>query len=165
MIIETRQVNWCSDTSQTSARTIKNSWESPLQTRQRCNSLGPGRGGRIIVDKFKVPDVRNICLIFAKQNKSKVDIVTRYGPDGPGIDPLAGDIFRAGSDRPPRHIQPQYTMGPGSVPGVKRLDCGANHPPSPSPKVTNGLELHRRLPFMPAEAYHGLIFTFIIVNM
>jgi hypothetical protein len=70
-------------------------------------------GAGIIVDKFEVPDVRNICLTFAKQNKSKVDIATRYGPDGPGIDPLAGDIFRAGSDRPPRPTQPPAQWVPG----------------------------------------------------
>ena len=103
MITETRQVNWCSDTSQASARTIKYSCESPLQIRQRCNSL---ERGTIIVDKLKVPDVRNMDLIFAKQNKSTVDIATRYGLEGPGIVPVAGDIFRPGSDRPPGPIQP-----------------------------------------------------------
>ena len=51
------------------------------------------------------------------------------------------------------------TMGTGSFQGVKWLGRGADHPPPPSAKVANGLELFLRLPSVPAQACYGVPFT------
>jgi hypothetical protein len=52
------------------------------------------------------------------------------------------EIFRArGHPACPR-------MGTGIVPGVKRPELGADHPPSSSTEVANAVELHIRLSAM-----------------
>ena len=106
-----------------------------------------GAGGIIVV---QVPDVRNMYLIFAKQNKRKFGMATRYGLDCPGIESPCWRHFSCRFIPAPEAYPASCTMDTGSVPGVKRLECGANHPPSPSPKLMNRLELHRRHPFVPA---------------
>jgi hypothetical protein len=57
---------------------------------------------------------------------SSVGIATGYGLDGPGIESRWGRYF-SHTSRP----------GPGSFPGVKRPDRGADHPPPSSAEVTN----------------------------
>lgn len=51
------------------------------------------------------------------------------------------------------------TIGTGSTPGVKRPKRVADHPPSSSAEVTNGLELYLCLTSVPAQACHGVIIT------
>jgi hypothetical protein len=60
-------------------------------------------------------------LGLARERVNAVDIATRYGLDGPGIESRWGEIFRTPPDRP--------CGPPGSFPGVKRPGRGVNHPP------------------------------------
>jgi hypothetical protein len=50
-------------------------------------------------------------------------------------------------------------MSTGSFLRVKCLGCGADHPPPPSAKVTNGLELYLCHPSVAAQACYGVTFT------
>jgi len=46
------------------------------------------------------------------------------------------------------HAHPEWTLGPfsilysGSYPGIRQLGCDADHPPTSSAEVENGLELY-----------------------
>jgi hypothetical protein len=51
------------------------------------------------------------------------------------------------------------TMGTGSTSGVKRPKRVADHPPSSSGEVTNGLQLYPRLKSVSAQACHRLTIT------
>jgi hypothetical protein len=80
----------------------------------------------------------NKCYILIKNiftrvwgRDSSAGIATGYRLDGPGIEFWWGKIFRTCAD------QPLGTMVTGSFVGVKRLGCGAYHPPSSSAEVTN----------------------------
>ena len=57
---------------------------------------------------------------------SSVDIATRYGLDGPGIESRWGTRFSAPALGP---TQPPIQCVPGLFPGVKRPGRGADHPP------------------------------------
>jgi hypothetical protein len=61
---------------------------------------------------------------------SSVGIATRYRLDGPGIDSRWGGarFFATTQTGPGAHPAP-YTMGTGSLPGVKRPGAGVDHPP------------------------------------
>ena len=59
----------------------------------------------------------------------------------------------------PRAHPVSRTMGTGSLPGVKWLGRGADHPPPSSAEVANGLEIYLCLPSVPAQACHGVTFT------
>jgi len=70
---------------------------------------------------------------------SSVGVATRYGLDGPGIEFRRGGWGGARCCTP---VQPSpgthpasYTMGAGSLPGVKRPGRGVEHPPTSSAEV------------------------------
>ena len=58
---------------------------------------------------------------------STVGIATRYGLDGPGIE--SRWTFSAPVQTGPGVYPASFTMGTGSLPGVKRQGRGADHPP------------------------------------
>jgi hypothetical protein len=60
-----------------------------------------------------------------------VGIETRYGLDGPGMNPDRREIFRTGPGAHPASC----TMGTGSLPGVKRPGRGVDHPPRSTAEV------------------------------
>jgi hypothetical protein len=61
-------------------------------------------------------------------------IATCYGLDGPGIESGHGPIFSL-AQTGPRAYPASYTVGTGSLPGVKRPGCDVNHPPLSSAEV------------------------------
>ena len=65
---------------------------------------------------------------------SSVGIATRYGLDGPGIDPGRGEISAPVQTVPGVHPA-SYTMGTGSFPEVKRPGRGVGHPPHLAPRL------------------------------
>jgi hypothetical protein len=66
---------------------------------------------------------------------SSVGIATRYGMDGPGIEFRWGRGFPHPS-RPALGAHPSsYTMGTGSLPGVKRPRRGVDYPNHPAPNL------------------------------
>jgi len=73
---------------------------------------------------------------------SSVDIATRYGLDGPGIESRWGEVFSTCPDRPwgPRSLL--YTMGTGSFSGVKRSEHDVDHPPPSSAQVKERVEVY-----------------------
>ena len=73
---------------------------------------------------------------------SSVGIATRYGLDGPGIETRWGRDFQHPS-RPALGAHPaSYTMGTGSLLGVKRPGRVADHPPPSSAEVEGRVELY-----------------------
>ena len=66
---------------------------------------------------------------------SSVGIATRYGLDGPGSNPGAGEILRTRPDRP-------WVLGTVSFTGIKRSGCGVDHPPPSSDEVKERVELY-----------------------
>jgi hypothetical protein len=89
---------------------------------------------------------------------SSVGIVTCYGLDGPGIE----SRWRARYPAPVRtgrgaHQAP-YTMGNGSLPGVKRPGRGVDHPHHLAPRLKSSA-----IPLLPIWAFLAcsrVIFTF-----
>ena len=73
---------------------------------------------------------------------SAVGIVTRYGLDGPGMEFRWGARFSAPIQTGPGAHPASYTMGTGSLLGVKRLGCGVHHPPPSSAQVKGRVELY-----------------------
>jgi hypothetical protein len=84
---------------------------------------------------------------------------TRYGLDGPGIESRWGVRFSVPVQTGPATHLVSCTMDTGSLPGVKRPERGADHPPRSSPKVAKGLELYFHLLFVPAWACNGASIT------
>jgi hypothetical protein len=68
---------------------------------------------------------------------SSVGIATGYGLDGPRIESRWGARFFAHVQTGPGTDPASWTMGTGSVPGVKRPGRGVDHPPPPSTEVEN----------------------------
>ena len=66
---------------------------------------------------------------------SSVDIATRYGLDGPGIESQWGTRFSAPVQTGAGAYPASYTMGTGSFPGVKRPGRDVDHSPPSSAKV------------------------------
>jgi hypothetical protein len=66
---------------------------------------------------------------------SSVDIATRYGLDGPGIENPVGARFPATVQTGPWTHPAFYIMGTGFFPGVKRPGRGVEHPPHLRPKL------------------------------
>ena len=60
---------------------------------------------------------------------SSVGIAIRYGLDGPGTESRCGARFSAPVQTGPVVHPSSYTMGNGSFPGIKRPECGVDHPP------------------------------------
>ena len=69
-----------------------------------------------------------------------VGIATRYGLDGPGIESRCGKRFSAPAQTGPVAHSASYTMGTGSLLGVKRPERG--HPPLYSAEVQERVELY-----------------------
>ena len=97
--------------------------------------------GRRKILARKASDV--ILLYYLRVGRdSSVGIATRYGMDGPGLNPGVGEIF---------HTRPDRTWGPLSLlyngycvfAGVKRPGRGVGHPPPSSAKVKGEVELFR----------------------
>jgi len=61
---------------------------------------------------------------------SSVDIVTRYG-DRIAVGARFSPPLQPGSEANPAY----YTMGTGSLPGVKRPGRGVDHPPHLAPRL------------------------------
>jgi len=57
-----------------------------------------------------------------------------------GVNPGGGEIFRTRPDRP-WGSSSSYTMGTGSLPGVKCPGRGLDHPPPSSAEVKERVEL------------------------
>jgi len=73
---------------------------------------------------------------------SLVGIATRYGLDGPGIEPGGerGSRFYAPAQTGPGAHPASYKMGTGSLsPGVKWPGRGVDHPPHVSPMLKKEL--------------------------
>jgi len=63
-----------------------------------------------------------------------VGIATRYGLDGPGLNPGAGRFSAPVQTGPGAHPV-SYTVGTGSFLGVKRSRRGVDHPPHLAPRL------------------------------
>jgi len=74
--------------------------------------------------------------------ESVVGIATRYGLDGPGIKSRCGERFSAPIQIGTGAHPASYTMGTGSLPGVKRPGRGVDHPPPLSADVKERVELY-----------------------
>ena len=91
-------------------------------------------------------------------------IATRYGLDGPGIESRLGARFSASVQTGPGAHPTSYTMGTGSVPGVKRLERGVDHPPLSSVKVKEKVELYLYSPFWVFVAYSRVVSCAVAVG-
>ena len=76
-----------------------------------------------------------IIIVICVGRNSSVSIATRYGLDGPGIESRCGQDFPHLSRPALGPTQPPYTMGTGSLPGVKRPGRDVEHPPTSSAEV------------------------------
>ena len=74
-----------------------------------------------------------------------VDMATRYGLNGSGIESRWGREFQTGPGAHPA----SYTIGTGSFLGVKRSGRGVNHPPEFSPEFKATAELYVYSPSGP----------------
>ena len=63
-----------------------------------------------------------------------VNVATRHGLDGPGIESRWGDIFSTLQTGHGLHPA-SYAMGTGSFARVKRPGCGVDHPSPSSAEV------------------------------
>jgi hypothetical protein len=87
---------------------------------------------------------------------SSVGIATRYGLDGPGIEPRLGARFSA-------RTQPvSYTIGTGSFPGVKRTARSVDHPPPSRAEVKERVELYLYSPSGPSWPVLGWTLPFTV---
>jgi hypothetical protein len=68
---------------------------------------------------------------------SSVGIATGYGLDGPGIETRWGARIFAHVQTGPEAHPASCTVGTRSLPGVKRPERGADHPPPSSAEVKN----------------------------
>jgi len=71
---------------------------------------------------------------------SSVGIKTRYGLDGPEIEPLLERDFTHPS-KPSLGPPASYTTVTGSFLGVKQAKCGIDHPPPSNAQVKGKAEL------------------------
>ena len=65
---------------------------------------------------------------------SSVGIATRYGLDGPGLNPFGAKFSTPVQTGPGAHPL-SYTVGTGSFPGVKRSRPCVDHPPHLAPRL------------------------------
>jgi len=95
---------------------------------------------------------------------SSVDIATRYGLDGPGIESRWAARFsapvRTGSDAHPA----SYTMGTGSFPGGKRQGRGVDHPLHLAPRLKKE-ESYTSTPLWAFVACSRVKFTFFTFTL
>ena len=73
---------------------------------------------------------------------SSVDIVTRYGVGRSGDRIPVEARFYAPVQTGPVAQLPSYTVGTGSLPGVKRPGRGVDHPPPSSVEVKERVQLY-----------------------
>ena len=73
---------------------------------------------------------------------SAVCIATRYGLDGLGIESWWGARFSTPIQTGPGVHPASYTIGTGSLPGVKLPRHGVDHPPPSSAEVKERVELY-----------------------
>ena len=76
-----------------------------------------------------LPPICEIILQTPTFRDSSVGIATRHGLDGPGIESQWGARFSTPVQTGPGAHPASYTMGTGSLPGVKRPGRGVDHPP------------------------------------
>ena len=79
-----------------------------------------------------------------------VGIATRYGLDGPGIAFRWGARFSAPVQIGPGAHAASYTMGTGSLPGVKQPGRDFDHPTSSCAEVKERIELYLYSPSGPS---------------
>jgi hypothetical protein len=84
---------------------------------------------------------------------------TRHGLDGPGNESRWQTIFSAPVQTGPGNHPASYTTGIGSFPWVKRLRCGADHPPPSSAEVKERVELY----VYPLYVFMAFYFSFVVV--
>jgi len=87
--------------------------------------------------KLSLPGFANkikfVCRVFyviprvLGSRDSSVDIATRYGLDGPGIESRWGERFSAPVQTGPEAHPVSYTMGTGSFLGVEQPKRGVDH--------------------------------------
>jgi hypothetical protein len=83
-----------------------------------------------------------LVLVTEVGRYSSVDIATRHGLDGPGIESRWGRHFPHPSTPTLGPTQPSYTMGTESFPEVKRPGRGVDHPPPSSAEVQERVQLY-----------------------
>ena len=76
-----------------------------------------------------------LSLTLAVGRDSAVGIATRYGLCGPGIESRWGARFSAPVQTCPDAHPASYTMGTGSLPGVKRPGRVVDYPPYLVPRL------------------------------
>ena len=81
---------------------------------------------------------------------SSVDIATRYGLDGPGIESRWGRDFPQPSRPALGPTQPPVKWVPGFFPGVKRPGRGADNPPPSKRRGHGRVELYLYSPSGPS---------------
>ena len=99
---------------------------------------------------------------------SSVDIATRYGLDGPGIESRLGRDFPHPSRPTLGPTQPPVQWVPGSFPGVKRPGRGADHPPLPKRRGHESVELYLYSPSGPSWPVIGrkfYLFTAYVMHI
>jgi hypothetical protein len=69
-------------------------------------------------------------------------IETRYGLDGPGIESWWERVFPPPSRTALGAHPSSFTMGTGSLPGVKRSGRGVDHPPASIADVKERVQLY-----------------------
>ena len=88
--------------------------------------------------------------VFIVGRDSSVDIATRYGLDGPGIEFRCGARFSAPVQTDPGAHPASCTMGTGSFLGVKRPGRGFDHPHPSSAEVKERVKLYRYSTSVPS---------------
>ena len=73
---------------------------------------------------------------------SSVDIATRYGLDSPGIESLWGVRFSAPVHTGPGTHPTTYKIGNGSLPGVKRPECGVDPSSTSSTEIKETVDVY-----------------------
>jgi hypothetical protein len=97
--------------------------------------------------------VANIYVIYSAFIVA--GIATRYGLDGPGIESRWGTRFSAPVQTDPGAHPASYTMGTGSLPGVKRPGRDIDHPLPSGAEVKERVELYLYSPFGPSSPVLG----------
>ena len=87
------------------------------------------------------------------------DSSLRAGRSGDRI-PVGGSRFSAPVQTDPGAHPASSTMGTGSFPGVKRPECGADHPPPPKRRGHERVGLYLYSPSGPSWPVIGRTFTF-----
>ena len=91
--------------------------------------------------------LRNTCkfvpfCMSSMSRDSSVGITTRCGPDGPGFESRWEASISSPVQTAHGVYQASYTMGTGSVPGIKRPERGVDHPLPSSAEVKERVELY-----------------------